>query len=281
MSVRADLSPALAIHSRFVVAAGLRTHFLEAGDGFPVVLLHSGEFGGCAELSWERTIPALASHFRVIAPDWSGFGETEKVFSFDDMWGYRLRHIAAFLQVLGIDRAHFIGNSMGGTLLLQALTEDRPWPAEKVVIISGGGSIPENEARDILNSYDGSVEHMRRIVGTIFVDPTFANNDGYVERRHAFSRKPGAWEATAAARLRAPWRTAGQRMPQPPDYTRIKAPILLITGARDPLREPGFGGRLQKQIPGSHLHEVAECGHCPHIEQSDEVNASMLRFLKG
>jgi 2-hydroxymuconate-semialdehyde hydrolase len=40
-------SPTLAgVQSRFVVAGGLKTHFLEAGDGFPVVLLHSGEFGG-------------------------------------------------------------------------------------------------------------------------------------------------------------------------------------------------------------------------------------------
>jgi pimeloyl-ACP methyl ester carboxylesterase len=270
-----------AIHSRFVVAGGLRTHFLEAGEGVPVVLLHSGEFGGCAELSWERTIPALAPHFRVIAPDWSGCGETEKVFSFDDMWGYRLRHIAAFLQVLNIERAHFIGNSMGGTLLLKALAERHDWPVERAIIISGGGSIPDNAARETLNSYDGTVDHMRRIVGTIFVDPAFANDKAHVERRHALSRKPGAWEATAAARLRAPWRTAGQRMPQPPDYAAIKVPVLLITGARDPLREVGFGARLQQQIPGSDLYEVPDCGHCPHIERPAEVNAAMLHFLRS
>lgn len=268
------------VHSHYVVAGGLRTHFLEAGEGDPVVLLHSGEFGGCAELSWERTIPALASRYRVIAPDWSGFGETEKVFSFDDMWGYRLRHIHAFLRVLGVERAHFIGNSMGGTLLLQALAGNPDWPVRKAVIISGGGSIPDNEARETLNSYDGSLEHMRRIVGTIFVDPAFAANDEYVARRHDLSLKPGAWEATAAARLRAPWRVAGQRMPQPPDYSGLKMPVLLITGALDPLRQPGFGATLQAQIPGSELFEVPGCGHCPHIERAADVNAAMLRFLE-
>lgn len=57
------------VESKFADVEGMRTHYLEAGEGFPVVLLHSGEFGGCAELSWEFNLPALAEHFRVIAPD--------------------------------------------------------------------------------------------------------------------------------------------------------------------------------------------------------------------
>ena len=118
---RAGAAPSTGIHSRFVVAGGIKTHFLEAGSGFPVVLLHSGEFGGCAELSWEYTIGSLAERFRVIAADWAGFGKTEKVFSFDDTWGFRIRHMTASIQILGLESAHFIGNSMGGTLLLQAL----------------------------------------------------------------------------------------------------------------------------------------------------------------
>src|ERR1700733_10415956 len=71
-------APSTGIHSRFVVAGGLKTHFLEPGSGFPVVLLHSGEFAACAELSWKQTIRPPAEHFRVIAPDWAGFGKTEK-----------------------------------------------------------------------------------------------------------------------------------------------------------------------------------------------------------
>ena len=268
------------VHSRFVVAAGLRTHFLDAGDGFPVVLLHSGEFGGSAELSWEKTIGPLSQHFRVIAPDWAGFGKTEKVFSFDDPWGFKIRHIAALLQVLGIDRAHFVGNSMGGTLLLQTTAMSPcPWPIDKAVIVCGGGSIPENAARETLNSYDGSLDHMGRIVRTMFVNPQVAGDQVYIERRHRLSQEPGAWEATAAARLRAPWRQAGSRMPQPPDYSTIDGPVLLVTGEQDPLREPGFGLKLQAQVPGSKLHVIRNAGHCPQIDAPDEFNEALLRFL--
>src|SRR5262245_11753928 len=114
------------VASKFVEVEGMRTHYLEAGSGFPVVLLHSGEFGGCAELSWEFNIEALAKHFRVIAPDWLGFGESAKIFSFDDMMGLRIRHIGALLKMLGISQAHFIGNSMGGGVLARVASMDEP-----------------------------------------------------------------------------------------------------------------------------------------------------------
>ena len=70
------------IHSRYVNVDGVKTHYLEGGDGPTVVLWHSGEFGGAAELSWEFLMPVLAKHFHVVAPDWLGFGRTDKVYDF-------------------------------------------------------------------------------------------------------------------------------------------------------------------------------------------------------
>ena len=90
----------MAVASRFVAVDGIRTHYLEAGSGPVLVLLHSGEFGGSAELCWEFNIPALSQHFQVIAPDWLGYGETDKLFDFADMWQRRVDHITRFLQVV-------------------------------------------------------------------------------------------------------------------------------------------------------------------------------------
>src|SRR5882757_9094790 len=141
------------IESKFVTIGGIRTHYFEGGRGYPIVLLHSGEFGSCAELSWEFTLPALAEHFRVIAPDWLGFGESAKIFSFDDMRVLRINHTAQLLKTLGIAGAHFIGNSMGGGLLAAVAAADKPiWPIKKMILASAGGFAPVNEARQILNS---------------------------------------------------------------------------------------------------------------------------------
>jgi 2-hydroxymuconate-semialdehyde hydrolase len=266
------------IRDRTVEVEGMRTHYLEAGDGQPLVLLHSGEFGGCAELSWEFNIGPLSQHFHVFAPDWLGFGRSAKVFSFDDMHTLRIRHISNFLKTVGVTAAHFIGNSMGGGQLARAaVMPDDPFPIRKLVLCGAGGFAPRNEARETLNSYDGTRDHMRRIVQTMFANPKIRDDEDYVERRHRISLEPGAWECTAAARFRLPGRKSGER--EETDYTRIRYPTLIIAGAKDPLRNPGYAQELQKDIKGSELIMFDEAGHCPQIDAPDRFNRAVIEFL--
>lgn len=269
------------ILSRYVLVDGLKTHYLEAGKGPTLVLLHSGEFGGCAELTWEYNIEALAEHFHVIAPDWLGYGRSAKIFSFEDMWSFRLRHVASFLKTLYIDDAYFAGNSMGGTMLLAVAAMEKPlWNISKAVVAGGGGFVPDNAARAILNDYDGTREHMARIVQTIFTNPLVRDDEDYIDRRWHLSREQGAWECTAAARFRAPWKQPS-KMPKPEDYSGVQAPVLLIVGALDPLREPGFGPKLQKQVSGSKLLVVENAGHCPQIDSPEVFNRAVIDFLSN
>jgi pimeloyl-ACP methyl ester carboxylesterase len=264
--------------SRRILVDGMRTHYLEAGQGFPVVLLHSGEFGGCAELSWEFTIPALAKRFHVIAPDWLGFGESAKVFSFDDMRGLRAQHIASLLKTLCIDRAHFIGNSMGGGMLAAVAAQDHPiWPIDKLVLASAGGYAPVNDARKVLNSYDGSRDHMRRILETTLLVSPLRYDESYLDRRHRLSLVPGSWECTAAARFRRPGVKTGER--EDTNYRNIKRPVLIIAGGKDPLREPGYAKGLQKEIRNSELVEFPDAGHFPHIDMPEQFNEVVTGFL--
>jgi pimeloyl-ACP methyl ester carboxylesterase len=266
------------IESRHIVVDGMQTHYLEAGCGFPVVLLHSGEFGGCAELSWEFTIPALARHFRVIAPDWLGFGESAKIFSFDNMRRLRAQHIASLLKTLGMDRAHFIGNSMGGGMLADVAAQDHPiWPIKKMILASAGGFAPVNDARKVLNSYDGSREHMRRILQTTLLVSRLRDDEAYLDRRHRLSLVPGSWECTAAARFHRPGAKSGER--EDTDYANIKHPTLIVAGGKDPLREPGYAVALHKQIAGSELVVFAEAGHFPHLDLPDQFNEVAIAFL--
>ena len=266
------------LDSKFVDVGGMRTHFFEGGRGATVVLLHSGEFGGCAELSWEFTAPALAEHFHVIAPDWLGFGESAKIFSFDDMRGLRVKHIAEFLKLLRIERAHFIGNSMGGGMLAGVAAMDAPvWPIDRMILASAGGFAPVNETRQLLTSYDGSREHMRRVLeATLKVSP-LARDEAYLERRHRLSLVPGSWECTAAARFRRPGVKGGEK--EQIEYRNIKRPTLIVAGGKDPLREPGYAQLLQAEIAGSELVVFEEAAHFPHIDLPERFNALAIEFL--
>jgi pimeloyl-ACP methyl ester carboxylesterase len=270
--------------SRFIEVDGMRTHYLEAGEGPPVVLLHSGEFGGCAELSWEYLIPELAPYFRVIAPDWLGFGQTAKVHDFESKRARMMWHLVRFIQIMALDRAHFVGNSMGATFLL-ALASESPCrlPIDRLVAISGGGFMPDNEHRRSLLSYDGSSEAMVSLLEAIFEDSVWYDDAAYVERRRRLSLLPGAWESVAASRFKSPVTEARSEFgqPDPISYSNISVPTLLIAGAKDRLREPGYARSVASKIPDGHHVVLEECGHCPQIERPKLVSGHLMTFLRS
>ena len=265
-----------------VVVDGLVTGYLEAGDGDPVVLLHGGEFGASAELGWERTVGALSAHYRVLAPDMLGYGDSAKVVDFVDGRGLRIRHVAHFCDAMGVDSAHFVGNSMGAINLLTDLTSDTPvLPVRTLALICGGGAIQRNEHADALYDYDASVEGMRRIVTALFFDPAYPADDDYVLRRHASSTAPGAWEAIAAARFRRPGATPPATPSAERAYERITVPTLVIEGGGDKLLPAGWAADIAGRIADARAAVVDAAGHCPQLEQPEVVNDLLLRFLEG
>ncbi|MEE2852933.1 MAG: alpha/beta hydrolase [Actinomycetota bacterium] len=265
---------------RTISVDGLTTSYLEAGEGDPVVLLHGGEFGAGAELGWERNIEALAARYRVLAPDQLGFGQSAKVIDFVDGRGMRIRHVARFCELLGVDSAHFVGNSMGAiNLLTDATSGTRLLPVHSLVLICGGGEIQQNEHFEALQNYDATVPGMRRIVEALFFDSGYPADDGYVRRRHESSTAPGAWEAVAAARFRRPGATPSAAPSTTRAYECICVPTLVLEGAEDKLLPAGWAAEIAKQIDGARSVVVDKAGHCPQIEQPSVVNQLLMDFL--
>jgi pimeloyl-ACP methyl ester carboxylesterase len=263
-----------------VVVDGLATGYLEAGEGDPVVLLHGGEFGASAELGWERNIAALAAHHRVLAPDMLGFGGSAKVVDFTDGRGMRIRHIARFCEVMGVESAHFVGNSMGAVNLFVDATAESPLlPVRTMVTICGGGEIQRNRYSAALYDYDATLAGMRSIVAALFHDSSYPADDAYVQRRYESSIAPGAWEALAAARFRRP----GLDAPPPPSsvrpYRRIGVPTLVVEGGGDKLLAPGWAAEIAGQIPSARSAVIPGAGHCPQIESPAAVNELLVAFL--
>lgn len=275
--------------SRYISVDGIRTHYLEAGDGHrgvrpTILLLHSAEFGGAAEITWEQNIDALGERYHVLAPDHLGFGRTEKIFDFGNQFERRIRHIRRFIETMDVGPVHVMGSSMSGGLSLTVAAREKPdWPFASVVCCSGGGDAPDNDARKVLNSYDGTKEHMRRIVDTMFVDKRWAADDSYIERRWELANLPGAWEATAAARFKAPFREASRNRSERDNiaYSNIAVPALVFAGRLDPLRLPGYTDTFVPQIPNAQLHVFENAGHMGNIECAAEFNARTLQFLAG
>jgi 2-hydroxymuconate-semialdehyde hydrolase len=270
------------IQNRRVDVGGIGTHYLEAGSGSDMILLHSGEFGANAELTWERMLPQLAERHHVIAPDWLGYGETDKLYDFTGGGPRRVKHMTAFLEVIGIESAVFVGNSMGGSALARVAATTQPvWPLNAVVLLSGGGFPPHNDDRQTLLDYDGTPEAMRKMMTVLFHDPGWALRDEYIDRRVELSKKPGAWECVAAARFRSPMAPVVSEFGRPDatPYELISAPTLIIAGENDKLREPGYANELGERIPDARLLVYQGCGHMPNLELPEQTAADVLAFV--
>ena len=168
-----------------IAVDGIRTHYLEAGREHAgkrpsIILLHSAEYGGAAEFTWEFQLTALGRHYHMLAPDHLGFGRTDKVHDFGGQFNRRITHIRRFIEMMGIGGpVHVMGSSMSGGMCLAVAARPQPdWSIAKLVCCSGGGEAPDNDARRVLNTYDGTIEHMTRIVDVMFVDKSWASDAG-------------------------------------------------------------------------------------------------------
>lgn len=268
------------VHRRTITVDGLVTSYLEAGHGPAVILLHGGEFGASAEIGWEKTIPVLAEHYRVLAPDMLGYGGSAKVLDFVDGRGMRIRHLARFCEVVGVDGAYFVGNSMGAiNLLVDTTSAESILPVRALVAICGGGEIQSNQHTSALYEYDATLPAMRSIVEALFHDPSYPADEAYVQRRHDSATVPGAWEAIAAARFRRPGAKAPAAASSKRAYDRIAVPTLVVEGGGDKLLPRGWAADIAAQVPAARSEVIADAGHCPQIEQPSAVNDLLLAFF--
>ncbi len=122
------------IEDRVVGSAGSRVHYLTAGSGPPLVLLHGG--GECA-LAWRWVLPELARRFRVIAPDFPGSGASDRPPA-----GYSAamlgEFVGGFLDALKIPRAAVAGHSLGGLAAMQFALRDPARVSALALVASAG-----------------------------------------------------------------------------------------------------------------------------------------------
>jgi pimeloyl-ACP methyl ester carboxylesterase len=268
--------------SRFVLVDGVRTHVLDRGTGAPLVLLHGGAHGECADTAWRPVLDAFAAHRRVLAPDLLGFGETDKLRDFADTLGGIGRHLARLVEQLGpfpsgID---VVALSMGGAVLLRDLTAERPrLPVRRAVLVSAGGAPLTPAARAALADFDGTPAGMRRQVELSAGEPGpgTVDLDELAGRRLAAALRPGAWELMASMGLRSP--VAAPPPPTAGPLDRIRVPVLVVAGEADRLKPPGWAEELAGGIPAAGLRVMPGAGHCPQLDAPKDFADIVLDFL--
>ena len=154
-----------------VEANGIRTNYLEAGSGDEtVVLVHGSGPGVTSYANWRLVIPALAEHWRVVAPDMVGFGFSDRpegvTYSLDT-WADQT---VGVMDALGIDKAHMVGNSFGGAIALRVATKHPDRVGKLVLMGSMGVPFSITEGLDNVWGFDGTLEHMKTVMGFFAYD---------------------------------------------------------------------------------------------------------------
>ncbi|MFF0175296.1 alpha/beta fold hydrolase [Micromonospora profundi] len=244
-----------------------------------VVLVHDGAFGGDAIGSWSRVMPLLAQHYRVLAPDLLGYGDTDKVVYLDrSPYSFRTAHLAAFCAALDVDAAHFAGQSFGGSLLLRALATPTPaLPALSAVSICGtGGPWRSTKGTTELGRFDGTEEDVRRLVA--LMTDEYPGFDDTVKVRYANTCKPGHVQACMAPRLQHPTlpKPGPDTWPAPLRDTTV--PILVVEATRDDLLEPDWGRHLENLTPHVHVRRM-DARHAPNLDQPEAVATLLHTFF--
>ena len=263
---------------------GRRVHYLDYGEGPPVLLVHGG---GAGSAIWFRQIEVLSRTHRVIAPDHPLFGLSGQVAYDPPLEESAARYLIGFMDELGLDRVDAVGLSMGAHgILASALAS--PERFDKLVIIDSAGL-----GKDFPLVYKLAVTPL---IGRLILRSNRWGQDNYfksfevinAEFEDAVRYKQYAYDVTLTKRHSDGMRTSlkmitdwsGQKSVFTDEELRsIQNPILAIWGAHDRLFPVEHGYRLVDLTSNSKLYVIENAAHVPLLDNPDEVNNLIGGFL--
>lgn len=266
---------------KFVQTGEFRTNYHDVGSGEPVLLLHGSGPGVSGFANWRLVMDKLSPDFRLVVPDFVGFGFTEypEGTSFNrDVW---LDQVVAFMDALGLEKAHVVGNSFGGSMAL-ALAIRYPERVERLILMGSVGVPFElTDGLDRVWGYDGTREAMESTMRETFAYDASLITDDLVDMRYQAATRPGMQEAFSSM-FPAPRQQWVDSMAHPEaDVRAIGHETLLVHGRDDKVIPLSTSLTMLDWIHASQLHVFSRCGHWTQIEWASEFSQLVANFLRA
>jgi haloalkane dehalogenase len=276
--------PGFPFAPRYLAQDGLRMHYVEEGAGDPVLLLHG-------EPSWaflyRKLIPPLAEVARVVAPDYFGFGRSDKPIRLEDYsYDFHYGSIERFVDELDLRAATVVVQDWGGPIGLRLAVEHPERVARLVILNTGIGA-----ARAPSPEWLRFRAFMRRVGSDIV--------PGQLIRLSCVSELAEDVVEAYNAPFPTPESKAGvvafpELVPTEPDHPsaprmlEVRAalehwerPALVLFSDSDPIFSPAAAERLAARIPGAGPAEVvAGAGHFLQEDRGEEIAERIVRFLR-
>jgi 2-hydroxy-6-oxonona-2,4-dienedioate hydrolase/4,5:9,10-diseco-3-hydroxy-5,9,17-trioxoandrosta-1(10),2-diene-4-oate hydrolase len=269
--------------SRYFTFRGKRVHYMDFGSGDPIVMLHGAGPGASGWSNFSRNAPVLAKEFRVLIVDCPGWGQSETGDLRGGLFGTLAALVHELLEHLDVERAHFVGNSMGGgTTLKFALSY--PGRSGKLILMAPAGlfaphSVMPTEGQKLIFSYYMDGQPTRAALMAFLEQMVFDTSlltEELVAQRYESSIAPAALRAPPLRADRAPpieelWRE---------NLRGLDNEVLMLWGRDDRTVPLDCAFSALKQLRRAELHVFTECGHWVQWEKPDRFNTLAMEFLK-
>jgi pimeloyl-ACP methyl ester carboxylesterase len=279
--------PLLRIHE--VGAGKARISTLTAGDGIETVILIHGL--GSNKTSFFETVSALTPHYTVHAIDLPGFGSSSKPLRapYDAAWFGRA--VCRFMDAMEIDRAHLVGNSLGGRVAIEVGLQ-RPERVQSLSLLCS--SMAWRRRRHfvpIVRLLRPELAGIPHTFGDALVRRQFWSMFSRPERIHPSSADVAVEEFLRNYRsvnARVAFHSAARHIyleePNGPTgfYTRLQGlepPAMFVWGDEDPLVPLAFARYVADALPDARQVVLEQCGHVPQVEHPVDANALVHDFI--
>jgi 2-hydroxymuconate-semialdehyde hydrolase len=259
------------VDQKQVTAGAVKTAYLSAGKGVPVVCLHGA---GAGAVTWYPSIAALAEHFHVIAPDIVGYGESDKPTAAYDR-PFFASWLRDFLTALDISKAHIVGLSQGGAVALQFALEN-PDMVERLVLFDSGALGAKPSFRPFFGMF--WMNSLPSVAANRFISRYLLANPKSRDPNHGLYslqvlKKPGGKKAFQQGRG-----AAVSTMPEA-ELLRIRHQTMIIWGEDDNFFPIAYGETAARIMPNAKLHRIQNAGHLPLMDQPTIFNKALIQFL--
>ena len=262
-----------------IEANGIRTNYLQSGSGEQtVVLVHGSGPGVTAYANWRLVLPVLGEDFTCYAPDMVGFGYSDRPADVEYSVQTWADQTVGFMDAMGIEKAHLIGNSFGGAIALRIATR-HPDRVEKLVLMGSMGVPFEiTEGLDTVWGYEGTIESMRKVLDFFAYSRDLVNEE-LAQVRHKASMEPGFHESFSSM-FPAPRQRWVEAMTTPDDEIRkLTNRTLIVHGREDKVIPLETSLKLEELIDNADLSVFSHCGHWSMIERTADFNRLVRDFF--
>ncbi len=251
----------------------VQLHYIERGAGQAVVLLHGFPLD---HTIWEAQIEALSARWRVVAPDLRGHGQSPiwgGVFHMEEM----AADVVALLDALGIERAVWVGHSMGGYVTMAALRHFAERVAGAAMVATHPfADAPEKRTQRELTAQRvlaEGVEGLAQSMLEVLFAPQTPSDAEHVQRVAAIMRR--AHPQGVAASLRG----MAARPSSVETLLSARVPMIFLLGKHDQIVTRNVVRRIADQLPPISMYQIEAAGHMPMVERPQETSTTLDEFL--